>query len=817
MENGRCQDDVTEKLEFSVRAVTLRFVNGNDPHLASAVRGSFDQCLLRGGAFRRVPSLLATILSLLALQATDVSAAESAGPKAPPAPQGLALLIKADTLLKAGQLAEARKTFEQVVSLSGAMEHQVWEARRGLAQIERREAGLPMTETNTTRMHLPDAPAPAITLYVSPRGEDTNPGSESKPLASLEGARDRLRLLRKSGFPKGASLIVVVHEGEYRVTHTLQFAAEDSGSELAPVVFRAATGEKPRFTGGLRLRGFQPISDPEVLKRLPSVSKGKALELDLRRAGITNLLPLALGGFASGRGFTTHSAHELFVNGQAMRLARGPNEGFLRIADVAVKDGTKGYDREGSKIGKFYYSGDLPARWANEPNLLLYGYWFWDWADSYEQVVSIETSKRLITLKEPWHKYGYSIGAPFCAVNALCELDLPGEYYLDARNLRLIFYPPSDPEKANVELSVLAATMMDLQNVSHVRFEQLTFELGCNDGIHVNGGTNCIFAGCIVCKFAGTGIEVNDGYSNGLLSCDIYSLGRGGVILRGGDRKTLIPSGHFIENCDIHELSRIDHTYTPAVAASGVGHHTAHNRFHDILSSALNITGNDHVIEYNEVFEVVKESDDQGGVDMFGNPTYRGNIYRFNYWHHIGNWRAVGERPKCGQAGIRLDDAICGTLIYGNVFERCSTGKDGFGGVQIHGGKNNIIDNNLFIDCAAGISFSPWEEKRWREYVAPYMSNAEIDPGLYLKRYPSLATLSENVNTNTVYRNLFVRCGEMLRHPPTTIDLANNEMLPDADCVLKPENPLLKRPGFARIPVEDIGLYRDRFRVDSGH
>jgi len=39
--------------------------------------------------------------------------------------------------------------------------------------------------------------------------------------------------------------------------------------------------------------------------------------------------------------------------------------------------------------------------------------------------------------------------------------------------------------------------------------------------------------------------------------------------------------------------------------------------------------GNDHVMEFNEVYRVVSESDDQGGVDMWGDPTYRGNIIRY--------------------------------------------------------------------------------------------------------------------------------------------------------------------------------------------
>ena len=51
---------------------------------------------------------------------------------------------------------------------------------------------------------------------------------------------------------------------------------------------------------------------------------------------------------------------------------------------------------------------------------------------------------------------------------------------------------------------------------------------------------------------------------------------------------------------------------------------------------------------------------------------------------------------------------ISGVAIYGNVFERC--GAVQFGGVQIHGGKDNLVDGNLFMDCFAGISFSRWGE-----------------------------------------------------------------------------------------------------------
>jgi len=226
----------------------------------------------------------------------------------------------------------------------------------------------------------------------------------------------------------------------------------------------------------------------------------------------------------------------------------------------------------------------------------------------------------------------------------------------------------------------------------------------------------------------------------------------------------------------------------------------------------MRVEGNDHVIEYNEIFHVVLESDDQGGADMFGNPTYRGNVFRYNYWHHIGNWRGTGDQPKCGQAGIRLDDAICGTAIYGNLFERCSAGKLGFGGVQIHGGKDNVMENNVFCDCAAALSFSPWGAARWREYVKNALDSPEIDRALYVERYPALARLAEDPDTNLVRSNLMVRCGEMLRRAGKGVQASNNTETAEGAITLRADNPLFTQPGAPRIPVAKIGLCPDSWR-----
>jgi len=205
---------------------------------------------------------------------------------------------------------------------------------------------------------------------------------------------------------------------------------------------------------------------------------------------------------------------------------------------------------------------------------------------------------------------------------------------------------------------------------------------------------------------------------------------------------------------------------------------------------------------------VVQESDDQGGIDMWGNPSYRGVVIRYNRWQDIGG----GDIP-CGQAGIRFDDAISGVVVYGNFFERCSNGH--FGGVQIHGGQNNIVDNNIFVDCRYGVSFSPWGQKRWEEYVGrdPIKNLLYTDVNIrlkpYSKRYPELRELMTKVDVNSVWRNVFVDSEEMFYHAPKGVDAWDNQTF----AALSDWNVLSAQTTFRPLPLDEIGLYEDPLRA----
>jgi hypothetical protein len=359
-----------------------------------------------------------------------------------------------------------------------------------------------------------------------------------------------------------------------------------------------------------------------------------------------------------------------------------------------------------------------------------------------------------------------------------------------------------------------------VEGAAHLRFQGLLWELGAADGLHLVGGEDVRLEGCTLRKMAGNGAVVRGGRRHVLQSCDLHTLGRGGIVLDGGDRKTLTPGEHLVENCHIHRLSRIDHTYTPGVWMDGVGNQIRHNRMHDIASSAMRIEGNDHLIEFNDVYRVVLESDDQGAVDMFGNPTYRGNVFRYNYWHHLGNPSLYAEEERPQQAGIRLDDAISGTLIQGNVFHHCAPTPTHFGGVQIHGGKENLVEGNLFVDCGAGVSFTPWGDARWRGHVAGALDNPEIDRELYLQRYPRLAELAEGHDENTVRANVMLRCDTMFLRKPDTVEAVDNHEDPQSTAFPEGEHGRLvwsateaNRLGLGHIPFEKIGTYTDAWRT----
>jgi hypothetical protein len=641
-------------------------------------------------------------------------------------------------------------------------------------------------------------------FYLAPNGCDSSSGTRETPFQSLEKAKQAVGAQLKK--TPGKSVVVHVKGGIYPLEAPVVFTAEDSGSEESPVVYKAVDGERPIFTGSLELKNWQLLSNQEKLKLLPPEVTGRIYVTYLNAAGIREF------------GYPTYIGKrpDLYCNGRLQTLSRWPNQGFTRAGQVKGKTAlppTYAVQR-GTAEGVFEYTGQTQDRWAKESDVRLGGYWYWDWSDEYQKVDRVDTESRTLYLREPYHSYGYKDNLLYFGLNLFCEMDMPGEWYLDRKDGLLYWFPPEgvNPNQAKVTLSVFNAPfMVEMKDCSHLTLQGLTFQEGRESAVLIRNGQNGRIVDCRIERFGKDGIHIEEGTSHGISGCLLRTFGCGGIKIRGGDRKTLIPANHIVENTVVEHFALFKRTYEPAVHVEGCGIRINQNRFRYSSSSAMRLEGNDILIEYNEISRVVNESDDQGALDMWYNPSYRGVVIRFNRWSDISG----GTRH--GAAGVRLDDMISGVLIYGNIFERCGT-RD-FGGVQIHGGKENRVENNLFYDCYAAVSFSSWGQERWFQHLdSPAIQkkiyeDVDIRSQLYQNKYPELKDIRLNIDVNVIKNNLLVDCKhDFLRLSDKQI-IENNPAMqangetPEDFCV--PD--LLKKYGLQPIPVNQMGPGKNKW------
>jgi hypothetical protein len=570
-------------------------------------------------------------------------------------------------------------------------------------------------------------------FYVATNGSDAGAGTIASPFATLEKARDAVRAANRSGLIAGGAITVWLRGGDYVRTNALVLSAVDSGTEGARVIWRGYGDEHVRLLGGRILTGFQPVKDLAVLSRLDESTRSHVVQLELRTLGITNFGEMHSRGFARA---TTPAHCELFFGHQPMTLARWPNEGaWEKLAGFPAGSG-KG-DEHGGSIGDlaggFTYAGDRPRRWKETSDLWIHGFWAWDWANSYERIDSLDLDKRIVKTAAPYGLYGFRAGQRFCWLNVLEELDQPGEWFLDRKSGTLYFWPPSDIASGETLLSVLDEPLVKMTEARYITIQGITLEATRGNGVEIMGGTGDLIVGCRLRNLGNMGVVISGGTNQGVASCDVLDTGDGGVSLSGGDRQTLTSANHFVENCHFQRQARWSKCYAPCVQLSGVGLRVSHNLMYDHPHCAILFTGNDHLIEFNDIHHIALETGDVGAIYTGRDYTFRGNRIRHNFIHETGG---VGM----GSMGVYMDDCVSGTEIFGNVFYKTHWA------ILLGGGRDHHVENNLFVDCdpairadGRGLDTSPV----WRDMVDTFMRQqmAAVPATLYRERYPAMKTL----------------------------------------------------------------------------
>ncbi len=660
--------------------------------------------------------------------------------------------------------------------------------------------------TLTAWLALGAATATAAQFHIAPTGRDTNPGTAERPFATFDRAVRAVRDLKSvAGLPRGG-VTIWIGAGSYELAAPIELTEADSGSAAAPITYRAAGDQVVRLLGGRRVTRFRAVTDGAVRKRLDPAARSAVVRADLKACGVNDL------GSATADG----KRLELFFGGTPMTLARWPNEDFARVVDVAGKTPHTIHGIRGTKEGRLIYAGERPRRWLNEPDLWLHGYWFWDWSDSYQKVASIDPQRHTLELAPPDHSYGYRKGQRYYALNALAELDVPGEWYVDRAEGILYFWPPG-PLSESETLVSLQPKMLQLRGCHHVTVRGLTFEACRSDAITIEGGSNCLIAGCTLRNIGGRGVVVAGGTGHRVVGCDIFNTGQGGLSLSGGNRQRLVPARHAAENNHIHHFSRLHRTYRPAIGVQGVGIRVAHNLIHDGPHTAILLGGNDHMIELNEIHHVCYETGDVGAFYMGRDWSARGTQIRNNYFHDI---KGPGLH---GAMAVYLDDSASGTTIFGNIF--CRAGRAAF----IGGGRDNLVDNNVFVDCqssvhvdARGVGWMrstvettlpqrlaavPYRKPPWRDRYPQLLTLLEDDPGL-----PKGNVIRHNISVGGKWLDVEKAAAPLLTIEDNLVDKDPHFVdRPGDDFRLKKDSPAFAL-GFQPIPVDRIGLTVDDYR-----
>jgi hypothetical protein len=571
-----------------------------------------------------------------------------------------------------------------------------------------------------------------IRLHVSPDGRDGAVGTRAAPLATLAGARDRLRVVRQEDGDRAAT--VLFESGTYVMDRAVVFGAEDSGSAGAPIRYQAEPKAVVRFTGGTVVPSWSAVTDPAVLKRLADEAREHVRVADLRALGITDYGKLAVHGFSLG---SPVAEAELFYDDAPMTLARWPNAGFRGVTGCDTPQ-------------RVTVDTDRLARWNQESEPWVFAYWHHDWAELHEPIVEIDAAAQVL-VRSPKVKpqYGITAGrARWYAYNLLSEIDTPGEYYLDRQAGRLYFWPPNAGGTATLSQ---ADGLLRAEEMSHVQFRGFTLEACRGTAVVIRGGTNCQLVGCTIRNVGHRAVSVSGGIKHEVYGCDVSECGEGGIGMSGGDRPSIAPAGHNAENNHVHHYSRRARTYKPGIAVSGVGNRIAHNLIHHGPHMALSASGNEHVVEFNEIHNVVYESGDAGAYYVGRDWTQRGNVLRYNYWHQI-----VGATGHGGMT-IYLDDQHSGHTIHGNLFERCSRP------VFIGGGDDNVATNNVFIDCWRSAHIDNrgmgWQKQATDDpngTLRTRLRAMPIDSDVWRRRYPTLPKILED-DPNVPKRNVFAR------------------------------------------------------------
>ena len=650
--------------------------------------------------------------------------------------------------------------------------------------------------------------ANAKDFYVSPQGSDANKGSQKKPFATLQAAKQAA-----SKYAGRKSVTVYVADGVYYLPQTLVFKAEDSGSEEHPVIFKAINEGQAILSGGSLLKlKWENYQDGIYKAKTP-----EGMSID-----------------------------QLFINGVNQRMARYPNY------DASKKtDAYQGYAADA-------FSKERAAGWKHPEGGYIHAMHSKRWG-GYHYIITGKDADGNVTYEGGWQNNRQLGMHPEYRMveNIFEELDAPGEWYHDGETNTLYYMPEAqtDLSQARVEV-VRLKQLVEFQGSMEAPVKNITFQgfvirhaartfmetkepLVRSDWTIFRGGAfmldgteNIQILDCEFDQVGGNAIFVSNYNRHSLVKGNyIHHTGASGVCFVGdpnalrdplfeynqkndianldltpGPKTENYPALCKVEDCLIHNVGTVERQPAGIQISMASEIWVSDCSIYDCARAGINIGDGafgGHIIERCDVFNTVLETHDHGS---------------FNSWGRDRFWRVKGldlaQYPE-----LPFADAVKTTVIRNSRW-RCDHGWD----IDLDDGSSNYdIYNNLML--AGGLKLREGFRRRaWNNITVnntfhPHVwypnSGDEVFSNIFMGKYrgvrvPTAENYGKRVDSNLIFNSSLTRKFGWDEHSivadPQFVDPANG------DFRVKEGSPAFDI-GFKNFPMDQFGVKKPSLKA----